>query len=230
MPAFISKSQATQLQKTVKRYKSQVNLGKPWNKWKDDALLRKVLGQVAVIGRAGPGERLQRDPKVAKKLSVKKLSSFKGPAKLQKYLHGQFEKLKIRYSFGSTWRNDWKARASAQNFQILMDAGGPTQFFKNVANLKKEKDRITELKKLKRYGDKSARDTLIDLRLAENCMALDIRIYGVLEKVGVNVSPAEIFKQVERELIKKVADPLGLSGALLDRILFGKYEEILERL
>lgn len=39
---------------------------------------------------------------------------------------------------------------------------------------------------------------------------------------GVKVSPDDIYKQIEGELIQKVAAPLGMSGARLDRILFQK--------
>jgi len=55
-------------------------------------------------------------------------------------------------------------------------------------------------------------------------MALDTRIFGVLKKVGVKVSPDDIYRQIERELIHRVAKPLGLSGAQLDRILFQNYD------
>jgi len=83
---------------------------------------------------------------------------------------------------------------------------------------------------LKYYGNKGARDTLIELRLAENCMALDARIYGVLERVGVKVRPDDIFGYIENDLIQKIAKPLGVSGAPLDRILFQNYKAILKQL
>jgi hypothetical protein len=58
-------------------------------------------------------------------------------------------------------------------------------------------------------------------------MALDVRIFRLLERVGMRVSPEDMYRQIEKELISKVAKPLGISGAQLDRILFGKYREIL---
>ena len=191
----------------------------------------KVLGQIVVIGRAEPGERLQNDRRIANKVSLRKLKRIKGEAALQKYLHSVFVELKVRY-VGGNWRKDWKAAAAVRNLKVLTAAGGPVQFFKNkVASCKTEEERIEVLQEgLKRYGNKSARDTLIELRLAENCMALDARIYGVLKKVGVRVSPDDIYKQVERELRQKVAEPLGIPAALLDRILFGRYEDIIREL
>ena len=53
-------------------------------------------------------------------------------------------------------------------------------------------------------------------------MALDVRIFGVLRAVGIMVSPDSIYRQIERELIRKVAKPIGISGAVLDRIPFQK--------
>jgi hypothetical protein len=228
MAVFLSAHQSLRLQNAAKRYKNREKLGKPLSEWSDEELLGKVLGQVVVIGRAEPGERLQHDPQITRKVSLKKLKSFRSDATLQKYLHEVFVKLGVRFSLGSTWKTDWKAAASMKNFRILMKDGGPKKFFEKVANCKTEKEKIeTPQKALKRYGTKSARDTLIELRLAEDCMALDTRIFGVLKKVGVFVSPNDIYVQVEKELREKVASPLGISAALLDRILFRNYEDIL---
>jgi hypothetical protein len=201
---FISDSQAAQLRKAVRRFKAGVKLRKPWNKLTDDELWRKVLGQVVVIGRAEPGERLQQNSKIRNEISVKKLNGFQRDAELQRYLHKLFVKLQVRY-VGSNWKKDWKAKASVRNFRILMAAGGPKQFFqKRIASCKTEKKKIDVLRgTLKGYGNKSARDTLIELRLAENCMALDARIFGVLKKVRVKVSPDDIYKQIEKELRTK---------------------------
>jgi hypothetical protein len=148
--------------------------------------------------------------------------------KLQKHLHRIFLIIGVRYA-GNSWRSDRKALAGAQNFRIIQKAGGPRRFFGTIAKLKTEKERIAALQgSVKFYGDKGSRDTLIEFRLATDCMALDIRIFRILEKVGLKVSPADIFEQLERELVRKVAKPLGLSGAQLDRILFGQYSKIMK--
>ena len=231
-PQFLTSSQAARLQKAAKRFKSKVNPGKPWNKWTDEELWLKVLGQIAVVGRAEPGERLQHDPRIGRKVSIKKLSRFRTDTELQKYLHKVFVSLGVRY-VGRNWRNDKKAAAGVKNFRRLMgkDEGGPKRFFAKIAKYGTESERIKGLQEsLKYYGNKGSRDTAIELRLAENCMALDARIYGVLEGVGVKVSPDDIFGYVEHELIQKVAKPLGVSGGQLDRILFKNYDQILKAL
>jgi hypothetical protein len=71
-----------------------------------------------------------------------------------------------------------------------MKAGGPRKFFKRVAALSTEKERIQFLSNretFEYYGKKGARDTLIELGLAKECLALDARILGLFEKVGVKI-------------------------------------------
>lgn len=226
--AFLSAAQSIQLCRIARRYKNNVKLGKPFFRWTDDELWLKVLGQIAVVGRAEPGERLQHDPKVKRQVSVRKLRGIQSDARLQKYLHGVFLDLGVRY-VGNSWKNDRKAAAAVKNFRKLMAAGGPKKFFQQIEERKTEQERIEALQReLQYYGDKGARDTLIELQLARDCMALDARIYGVLKKVGVRVSPEDIFRQIERELIRKVATPLKISGAVLDRALFQNYTRILD--
>ena len=227
MTPFLSPSQSRQLQKIAKRNKKGVKLGKPWNQWTDDNLWRKVLGQIAVVGRAGPGERLQHDPKIKKLVSIQKLKRLRSNAQLQKYLHDVFVKVKVRF-VGRNWKTDKKAKAGMKNFRTVMAAGGPKEFFQKIDDKKREKERIEALKKsLEYFGNKGARDTAIELRLADDCVALDTRIYAVLEMVGVKASPDDIYEQIEKELVEKVATPIGISGALLDRILFKKYNQIM---
>lgn len=229
MLSFLSASQAARLQKIARPFKKKARLGEPWNRWTQDDLWRKVLGQIAVIGRAGPGERLQKDPKIKRLVSIRRLKRFRTDLQLQKYLHGVFVRLGVRY-VGSNWKKDGKAAAAVKNFRRLtQDGKSPREFFEQIARCKTEEEKIEALKReLRYYGDKGARDTLIELRSAKNCMALDARIYGVLKKVGVRVSPEDIFKQIEKELIQKVAAPLGISGAMLDRVLFQNYNRILK--
>ena len=228
MPAFLSASQAARLQMIARRHQKKVKLGKPWNKRSDDELWRKVLSQIVVVGKAEPGYELEHNPKVGKKVAIKKLKRFRSDKELQKYLHQVFVQLGVRY-VGRDWKSDRKAAAGVKNFRTLEKAGGPKKFFEGIAAKKSEEERIEAMEESMAYfGMKGARDTLIELGLAENCMALDVRIFGVLEKVGVRVSPDDIYKQIEKELIQKVARALGISGGRLDRILFQNYSRILK--
>lgn len=206
-----------------------MKLRKPWSQRTDDELWRQVLAEVLAIGRAEPGERSQYDPKIKPLVSIKRLKQFRNDIDLQKYLHELFRRLNVRY-VGSNWKGDKKAIAAVRNFRRLTDGTTPREFFEGVAKFGTETEMIEALQvELNYFGRKAARDTLIELGLATNCMALDARIYGLLAKVGVKVSPDDIYRQIEKELIQKVAKPLGMSGALLDRALFQNYDRILEQ-
>lgn len=152
---------------------------------------------------------------------------FRSDRALQKYLHEFLVGIGTRHvSKKKGWKEDKKARAAVCTFRALMKAGGPRKFFKRVAALPTEKERIQFLSNretFEYYGKKGARDTLIELGLAKGCLALDARILGLLEKVGVEIMRSSLdrnYERIEGELIAKVAKPLGNSGARLDRILF----------
>jgi thermostable 8-oxoguanine DNA glycosylase len=130
-----------------------------------------------------------------------------------------------------------KVDAAVHNFTALSETGGPRRFFEQVAALTGEPERIKSLhnreKTLQYYGEKGARDLLIELGLAKKCLALDVRILGLLKEVGVKVKKGSLdrnYERIEEELIKKVAEPLGISGGQLDRILFQNAADIMVRL
>jgi hypothetical protein len=186
-----------------------------------------VLSQIVVVGSAAPAERLQREPNVAKQVSIRRLKKCHGDAALQKHLHKVLVEIGTRYvSKKKGWKKDRKARAAVCNFRALMNAGGPRKFFKRLAVLPTEKERIHFLSNretFQYYGKKGARDTLIELGLAKKCLALDARILGLLEKVGVKIKRGSLdrdYERIEEELIEKIAKPLNISGARLDRVLF----------
>jgi hypothetical protein len=70
------------------------------------------------------------------------------------------------------------------------------------------------------------------MKSVEECLALDRRLNRILECVGAQVprSLNRHYEEIECELIRKVAEPNGLSGGELDRILFQNYGDILVRL
>jgi hypothetical protein len=226
-PQFLSSSQARRLRKAARPHKNRVKFGPRWNKRTEDDLWRTVLSQIVVVGSAAPAEQLQRDPNMTRQVAIRRLKKCHGDAALQKYLHECLVKIGTRYvSKKKGWEKDRKARAAVHNFRALMKAGGPRKFFKRVAALPRERERIQFLSNretFQYYGKKGARDTLIELGLAKECLALDARIVGLLEKVGVKIKKGSLdrdYERIEGELIEKVAKPLSISGARLDRVLF----------
>ncbi len=78
----------------------------------------------------------------------------------------------------------------------------------------------------------SSPEDLIELGLAQSVIALDQRIINILEKLDINfdkkfVRKDDLYCEVEKELISKICEPLGLSGAQFDRMLYQNYDSIL---
>lgn len=230
MPAFsISPEAAKALRTLARRYQGQMVLGKPWYKRDEDELWRKVLGQIIVVGSARAGYTLDRSYEARKAVSVRLLKAQRSEQALKRHLNGVLRAIGTRY-VSSNWKSDKKTTAAVYNFRVLMEAGGPKRFFKQVAALSGEPKRIEFLcEHLAYYREKGARDTLIDLGLARDCLALDARIQKLLAKLGTRIkSPiGRHYERIERELLLKVARPCGLTGAMLDRILFQNYDYIL---
>jgi hypothetical protein len=232
-PQFLSAPQARTLREATRPYSERAQFGPHWNERTEDDLWRTVLSQIVVVGNAAPGERLEREPNLAKLISIRRLKRCPSDSALQKYLHKFLGRIGTRYvsKKEKRWKEDKKARAAVCNFRALMNAGGPTKFFKQLAVLT-EKERIQFLSDratFQYYGKSGARDTLVELGLAKECLALDARILGLLEKVGAEIKRGSLdrdYERIEEELIEKVAKPLGITGAELDRVLF-QYSELI---
>jgi hypothetical protein len=225
---LLTRSQATQLRKIVRHYKPK--MGKSWRKCGKDELWLRILSQIVVAGNAAPGYVLQRSAAARQILSFSKLKKLR-PKRRRRVIHNVLQAIGTRY-VGTSSKNR-KVDAALHNFEVLANAGGPRQFFKEIASMKSTKEKIDFLSgNLAFYKKKGCRDTLIELRLASNCLALDQRLRNILEGVGARV-PQSIdkhYEEIERELINRVAKPCGLSGGKLDRILFQNYGDIMVRL
>jgi hypothetical protein len=167
---------------------------------------------------------------VKQKLAFRRLKKLP-PKRRRKVIHAVLRAIGTRY-VGRSVKNK-KIDAALHNFDKLVRAGGPKEFFQNVALMKTKEERIKLLSDtLHFYKKKGCRDILIDLRLATDCLALDRRLNRILECVGAQVprSLNKHYEEIEKELINKVAEPIGLSGGELDRALFQNYGDILVRL
>ena len=157
---------------------------------------------------------------------LKKLS----PRLRRRRIHGVLLAIGTRY-VGKKAPNR-KVDAAVHNFNALNKARGPRRFFEQVA----AKDKEARLKylsdELKYYKKKGCRDIAIELRLATDCMALDQRLNNILEGLGAKIDGSinSQYKEIERELINRVAKRSGLSGGQLDRVLFQNYGDIMVRL
>jgi len=227
---MFTSAQSRLLKELVNRYKARVEPPRSWKQRTPDELWRRVLAQIIVVGNAAPGYLLERSGGAKEAVAVRRLNRYgRNRPRLQKHLHHVLRILGTRY-VGKDWRRDRKSQAAAENYLILRNIGGPKRFFAGVASLGDQEKRLRFLaSRLKYYGSKGARDTLIELKLATDCMALDSRIVRLVTEVGVRLPRAlgKDYDNIERALILEIARPCGLTGAQLDRVLFQNYDAIL---
>jgi hypothetical protein len=225
-PTFqLTEQQAARLRNLVRRYDPP----KMKKRRTPNQLWLRVLSQVVVAGNSAPAEILGRSKAVEERLAFSRLKKLT-PRQRYRVLHRVLQAIGTRY-VGKKSPNA-KVDAAVHNFNALVKAGGPRQFFERVKERKTTAAKVEYLSEhLKYYKKKGCRDTLIELRLAKDCMALDLRIRKILEGVGVKIdgSVDRQYQQIETELINKVAKPR-LTGGQLDRILFQNYGDIMVRL
>ena len=230
MPAFrLTPAQARKLCQIVRHYKPK--MGESWRARSADQLWLRVLSQIVVAGNAAPGYVLQNSEAVRERLGYSQLKRL-SPAARRQRIHIVLRAIGTRY-VGKHSRRNKKVEAAVHNFQTLVAAGGPRRFFHKVNSLDNLEARMKFLSQnLSFYKKKGTRDILIELGLANDCIALDQRLKQILQRVGAKV-PRSIdrqYEQIEQELICRVARPCHLSGGELDRILFQNYGDIMVRL
>jgi len=198
----------------------------------DDDVWKRVISQVAVAGKADPGIRLLKSKQAQKDLAfdhLKSLSTSEQASLINKHLraHG------VRYASSDLGRCV-KTRCLLGNFEFLAEyPSGPTAYMKYLAGLQNDEARIkTVIRDMKYIKNKGARDMLANLGLVTGIIALDARILGILGALGVNLPPDIQAKQnkyieLQDELIDAIATPEGITGVMLDKILFQNYDAIL---
>ena len=213
----------------IRHYRPEMR--KPWRRRTPDELWLRVLAHIVAAGNAGPGDVLQKSEAVRERLNYARLKRMSGEAR-RHMLHKVMLAIGTRY-VGKSAAGDGKVKAATENFEILEKFGGPNKFFNKVAELKDTLSKAAFISdNLAFYRKKGARDLLIELRMASDCMALDVRIKRILKEIKARVPKAveKHYEEIEKELIEKVAKPSRLSGGELDRILFRNYGDILVRL
>lgn len=221
----LTASQAALLRKLAFRYRTAAKLPTSWKHRTPEELWSTIVVEIAVQGNVRAGFIIQNSYEAKRQSSFSRLKAFDNDTARLQHIHRIFRAVRARY-VRKNFRRDPKSKAVLQNFHALVRNGGPKSFFRRIAAERTEIARIDRLRReLAGYGPKTARDTAIELGLAKNCMALDIRLRALLSAVGAGTDAAS-YAEIEKGLISKVARP-GMTGAQLDRILFQNYDKIL---
>jgi len=188
-----------------------------WQRQDNEGLWMQVVGQVVVVGGSRPAEKIGA---AWETLGIG-YSDLVGlsDAKARRMIHKQFRR------FGVRWVGDKpgkKSESCVRNLRVLEEAGGPRAFFKQVAAIRGDTERIDfVMRSLSHMGAKSARDLLMNTGLLRNSIALDTRVVGALRDAGVVRGDAVArYDEVEQAVIDNVAVPLGVEPVVVDRAIY----------
>lgn len=203
-----------------------------WRVLSDDAAWLLTVVQVMVVGSSAFYERYVNDEEAQRDLSFSRLLS-QSEAERRQVVHRTLRALKIRYA-GKTTAGCRKTKAILQNLNFFAQyPGGPTGYLQMLSTLADDDARarriISDLQFIKNKG---ARDFLCETGLGCDLLALDVRVLNILRALGATPAKdvqtnAREYKKLQDELIDRVCNPAGITGAQLDRVLYRNYAEIM---
>lgn len=228
----IGSEELAKFQWIIDEFGDQVHLPSP-EKWKSmtatDIWLR-VVSQVVVVGKADPALRL-KEPSIRDRLDFDLLTALSG-VDASLVLGEVLRDIGTRYVPREEPEHCGKVRSLIKNLIYLKShQGGPVGFMEDVVALGTSQERWMFIaKRLSYISEKGARDFLTSgFGLVTDRIALDSRVMGVVtELVGAfpSVTP-KAYAQIEAYLVSEVCEPLNISAALLDQLLFKFSKEIL---
>jgi hypothetical protein len=215
----------------VNKYKAIIPApeAETWKIKSDGELWVSVLVQIAVVGKAASGHALKNTLHDSNDWYAALL---KMDSKVRlKTIHRLFREAGVRYAAEEISKCK-KSAAANYNFEVLTSYDGPKSYFEKIATIPHDAWRIAVVADdLAFIKNKGARDLLIGFGLVENAIAFDTRLVNILKHLGAKL-PDDLavnkqkYKALESELIKKVCTPSKITGGHFDRILFGRYKEI----
>lgn len=230
---FLSSRTVAKLKRCVKPYVAKADIPKQdaWKRLSDDDIWRHFVNQVAVVGSAAGGERIDRLLRERKALGFRKLVQL--PAgRRRRLINKALRESGVRYASEDV-KKCRKTAAIARNLEFLSEfPGGPSGYLRSLAGLRDDDARIARVAQDLSYVKlKGARDLLIGLGVATSVVALDTRILDLLRRAGASIpkdvrTNPESYRQLEKELLNKICKPLRITGAALDRILFQHYKTL----
>lgn len=228
---MLNQQTVKKLQKIVMEHKDAISLPKlgQWKSMTDSSIWLAIVGQVGVVGNSAPVEKMMKELRTRNKwyaaLVVLK------PAQRRKEIHKVLHSFGIRY-VSENAKECRKTNALLKNLALVESCGGPKAYLERISRITDELLRVTAISEDMSYiKNKGARDFLIGVGLIENAIAFDVRIKSVLIACGAKLperlgEDKAAYKAFEAELIEKVCKPCGVPGAVLDRVLYQKYKEI----
>jgi thermostable 8-oxoguanine DNA glycosylase len=233
---LLSRQTVSELQRVAKSFagKAKIPRRDRWKRLSNDAIWRHFVAQVAVVGGAASSARIEESPYAQKALDFENMRLISAHRR-REIVSKVMRDCGVRFASGDAQKCR-KTAAVVQNFEFLAAyQGGPAGYMKSITRLPTDAARVDRLAADMSYIKlKGARDLLAELGVVTDIIALDIRVLNILRRAGA-VLPADIQTNRERygalqsELLRRVCGPVGITGVMLDRVLFQNYKAILGR-
>ncbi len=225
------------LRRIVRLYRSKTRAHYPsphrWRRLGDDDVWNLVLAQVSVVGSAASADRLLSSKAATSALRFRRLVRLPAAARTRQ-IHRLLRAHGVRYVTPRPAKCA-KTRALVRNLAFLETfPGGPVGYVRELAALSTEEERIARVSKdLAFVKLKGSRDLLAELGLATDVIAFDVRVLGILRALGLPLAPnttssPKSYARLQQTLLRDVCAPEGVTGVVLDRILFWNSAEIHE--
>jgi len=215
----------------LKATRSHLPAAGRWRRLTDEDVWSLVLVQVCAVGSAASVDRLLASRPATSALRYRRLLRLDAAARARE-IHRALREHGVRYVTRARSRCA-KTRALVRNLGFLEAfPGGPAGYVRGLAALPSEEERIARVSKdLAFVKLKGSRDLLAEIGLATGVVAFDVRVMGVLRALGLDPPPnatssRRSYERLEAELLREVCAPEGVTGVVLDRILFWNAAEI----
>jgi hypothetical protein len=233
---------------TLRELRNTVSLPEPGHGWRDpEETWLRVVGQICAVGSSRSWLALSA-PSVCRELSVSRIRA-EGPG-APAYVHRILARLSIRYCSPAREASQ-KADAIATNAfsSFVADSEDRASLLNNLRShvgepgsegtFTREQARMARrllIRHLRFFGPKSASDFLLGLGLADSLIAFDVRLLNLLvDNLGWSpacrrhVSSLPRYTELEEEVARTIAEPVGMNLLTLDRVLFHHYGELRRR-
>ncbi|MCD6226399.1 MAG: hypothetical protein J7J93_01210 [Candidatus Aenigmarchaeota archaeon] len=208
-----------------------------WEKLTNNDIWLSLITQVMVVGGSAPADKFNSNPVLKNKVSYENLIQIKREEELKKKINEVLRTVGTRYASHDISKCR-KTNALVYNLMILKSfRGGPKELLKKLSEFKgknSDKKRIKYFMKIFKFiQSKSARDNLMSLGFVKNAIALDIRIQKIFKKMGIQLPKGfennpKLYDEIEKDILIKICEPLGLLGVQFDRLLYQNYREIMK--
>jgi thermostable 8-oxoguanine DNA glycosylase len=211
-----------------------------FKKCTDEELWQKIIGQIIVIGKDSPYEKVDKQ-----KLSLKSLNKFvETQSNLPFYINSILLEASVRYvgsekiSPKANWISDnFSNPKIVKNEKVVLLDNMKDLLKENKINEDRELEKLARefiMKDAKGFGLKSASDFLIEIGFAKTLIAFDVRVLEFINQIlkpNIPLSQRDLgpgtyllLEESFQSLLK-----VGISPSKFDRIIFQNKNKIIEK-